>query len=78
MENQKPVKKIRIGTVCATVWENTSKDGKTFPNIHLERSYKDDAGEWKNTTSLRQSDLPAASLALSEVYRYLALTRQEA
>lgn len=71
MENQKPVKKIRVGTLSATIWENTSSEGKKFPNIHLERSYKDKEGKWQQTKSLRQSDLPAASLVLNEAFRYL-------
>ena len=72
-ENQKPMKKIRVGVISATIWENTSVEGKKFPNITLERAYKDAEGAWKHTKSLRQNDLPQATLALQEAYRFLAL-----
>ena len=70
---EKPVKKIRVGTICATVWQNTSKEGKPYPSVSLERIYKDTDGAWKSTGSLRQSDLPTASMVLSEVFRFLTL-----
>ena len=50
----KPVKKFRSGPVSASVWENTiqTDDGpKNVRNITFQRSYKDDAGQWKNTDS---------------------------
>jgi hypothetical protein len=75
-EKNKPMKKIRVGALSATVWKNMRKDGKEYPVVHLERSYKDAQGEWKSTTSLRQSDLPAASIVLTEALRYLTLTNE--
>jgi len=51
MANQ-PTKKLRLGLITATIWDN---DG--FYSVDLSRSYKDDQGEWKNTTSFHHSDL---------------------
>lgn len=71
-----PEKKFRVGAICATVWRNTTiKDGveNEFKTISFERSYKDKEGNWKNTSSLRQTDLPKAQLVLYEAYKYLSL-----
>lgn len=73
MEHTKPVKKFRVGVINATVWNNISKEGKTYPTISLERSYKDKDG-WKSASSLRHTDLPAALLVLQEVFRYLSFS----
>jgi len=47
-----PVKKFRIGNVTASVWKNAD-----FFNITIQRSYRDEAGEWKNSDSYGQGDL---------------------
>lgn len=51
MANQ-PAKKLRLGLITATIWENNG-----FYSVDLSRSYRDDAGEWKNTNSFHHSDL---------------------
>jgi hypothetical protein len=76
MEKNKPEKKFRAGAVSATVWKNSQeKDGYEFEffSISLERIYKDKQGEWKNTASLRITDLPKAALVLNEAYKYVVL-----
>jgi len=47
-----PVHKIKLGLVTATIWDN---DGSY--SVDISRSYKSDQNEWKNTSSLFQSDL---------------------
>ncbi|MBD3319288.1 hypothetical protein GF342_05260 [Candidatus Woesearchaeota archaeon] len=69
---KQPMKKIRVGALCATIWNNES-NGRSWPSIVLERSYKDAKGDWKQTTSLRQTDLANASLVLNEALRFLAI-----
>ncbi len=71
-ESRGPVKKVKIGGVEAAVWENSSKEGKKFFTTTMERSYKV-GEEWKKTSSLRDSDLPKAILALQEAYHFVAL-----
>ena len=67
-----PVKKVKIGGIEVAVWENKSEKGNKFYNTTLERSYKV-GEEWKKTTSLRDSDLPRAILALQEAYHFVSL-----
>ena len=53
----KPVRKIRIGSVSATVWKQ--QDG--FYTATLERNYKDKDGNWKSTHSFSADDLVVAA-----------------
>ena len=71
-----PEKKIRAGALSATIWRNEGKkEGQvsTYYTVSIERSFKDKAGEWKHTASLRQDDLPKVTLLLQEAYRWLLL-----
>ena len=47
-EPKKPVAKIRVGSVTASIWENTNDKGTTFRNVTFQRSYKDKDGKWCN------------------------------
>ena len=76
MEKNTPEKKFRAGAICATIWRNTVlRDGKqdSYCTVSLERGYKNKSGEWQNTSSLRSSDIPRASLVLQEAYKYLVM-----
>jgi hypothetical protein len=76
-ENHGPEKKFRAGAVSATIWRNERQraTGETFSyhTVALDRSYKDQGGNWKTASSLRLQDLPRAALVLQEAYRYLVL-----
>lgn len=47
-----PAHKVRLGLITATIWDNNG-----FHSVDLSRSYKDQNGDWQNTTSYSQSDL---------------------
>ena len=68
----KPELKMQVGGVSAAVWLNAGEHGD-YRTITLERRYKDKTGEWKSTSSLRDSDLPKAILALTKAYEHCAL-----
>lgn len=78
-EKNLPAMKFRAGAVSATIWQNkiTRKNGEegSFSTVHLERSYKDKDGNWKNSNSLRASDIPKAMLVLQEAYRNITLNQ---
>ena len=73
----RPEAKFTAGAVSATVWKNSSQEAE-FNTISLGRSYKDKAGKWQNTQTLRINDLPKARLVLDKAYDYLLTHRQEA
>ena len=76
MTNQ-PKQKFKAGGISATVWGNETIKGNevvSYNTISIERTYKDkESGEWKNTNSLRVSDLPKAALVLNKAYEYIVL-----
>ncbi|MBD3361319.1 hypothetical protein GF358_00850 [Candidatus Woesearchaeota archaeon] len=70
----KPEKKFRAGAISATIWKNNGeRNGQSveFNTISLTRAYKDKGGNWKNSSSLRISDLPKAALVLNKAYEHL-------
>ncbi len=75
----KPEKKFRAGAVSATIWKNEGQKGPksfSFHTISLERSYKDQQGNWKTTSSLRLGDLPRAKLVLNKAFEYLVVNEE--
>jgi hypothetical protein len=75
-----PEKKFRSGAIAATVWANEAvRDGKkvSYRTVSFERSYKDKDDTWKQTNSLRMTDIPRALLVLNKAYEYLALNSEE-
>lgn len=77
----KPVTTVRCGGIKATVWANEmkNKDGSTFVvhNVNLDRSYKDQDGQWQTTNSIRQADVPKAILVLQKAYEYCVLSKAD-
>lgn len=73
-----PEKKFIAGAVSATIWNNTGMQSDageehSFQTISLSRNYKNKAGEWQSTNTLRINDLPKASIVLNKAYEYLTL-----
>lgn len=57
MSNEnKPVHRIRLSTISASIFKNTSSDGNSFFNAQFDRSYKS-GEEWKHTKSFGRDDL---------------------
>ena len=63
-----PIAKVRNGGVTASIWENEQKDFTSY-SITLQRSYKDNEGDWKNVNNLRTGDVYDAILSLQEAYK---------
>lgn len=69
-KHDRPVKVVRYGGVKASVWRNASEKGE-FYSVSVVRSYKDQAGEWQESMTFRQNDLPKLEKAASEAYRWI-------
>lgn len=69
----KPVNKILVGNVRATIWKNDSKfeQGKPTHSVTLEKVYRDKSNEWKSNNSFNQAEIPKALLALTKAYEYV-------
>jgi hypothetical protein len=64
---------------CA-VFRHQAEPGQSFPmfSVALDRSYKDDKGEWHETHSLRRDDLLVAGHALQRAYAWITEQEQAA
>lgn len=49
-ENQKPIHKIKVGSVQASIWLQTPENGEPFYTVTFSRSYKK-GDEWKTSHS---------------------------
>jgi len=75
----KPIQKFKAGGVNAAIWSNEADiNGEKIDikSITLQRAYKDKAGEWKNTSSLKATDLPKAMVVLGKAYEFLMLKEE--
>ena len=70
-----PEKRFKVGACTAAVFANqvNTADGKAVvKNVVLQRTYRDNNGDFQHTTSFRVNDIPKAVLALNKAYDYLA------
>jgi hypothetical protein len=75
-KDKAPHMRVKYAGVVASVWREarTGRDGKSWNSwsVQLERSYMDPkTGEWRNTHSLKDSDIPKALAALGDTYKYI-------
>lgn len=56
-----PIKKIRVGLVTVSIWENLHQKG-AFYNATFDRAYKD-GDTWKSTQTFGADDLLALAKA---------------
>jgi hypothetical protein len=71
-KGNKPAATFSIGLVKATVWKNDGPNNRSFYNVRLSRSYKDDKDEWQDTDQLGHHDLLNAAALLQRAERYIA------
>ena len=71
MAAQKPIAKIRAGSVSCALWENDiNVDGqeKTVLKASLDRRYKDSNGNWKSSGSFSRNEIPLAIFCLARAF----------
>jgi hypothetical protein len=56
MAKKTPVHEIRLGRIRAAIWENETQNG-TRHNATFSRVYRNDDGEWHDSTSFGRDDL---------------------
>jgi hypothetical protein len=57
----KPKRKLRLGNVTATVWENeivVKGQKRTVESVTFSKIYKDKEGNWQNTNSYSRNEVP--------------------
>ena len=72
MTNEKPVFELKLRQIRASVFKNTSKDGRPFFNTQLVRRYQSGQNEWSNSSTFTGiSDLLIARYLTEESLRFL-------
>ena len=69
--DNRPVHEIRHRNIRATIWKNETTKGPMY-DVTVSRSYRDDAGEWHDTTSFGFSDLMNLAKALYDAHSAIA------
>ena len=70
MSKNKPVHEIRIGRIRAALWQNETEGGVRH-NVTFSRLYKDDDGQWKDSTSFGHDDLLLLAKLADAVHTWL-------
>lgn len=74
----KPVKRFVVGSgVCASIWENQSKNNGAWYSVTITRSYRD-GDEYKDSTSFRRDDLLFVAKAASIAFDWCLKKQQRA
>ena len=71
MAAQRPLDKIRAGSVSCALWENqinVNGTPKTVLKASIERRYKDKDGNWKSSASFGRSEIPLAIFCLAKAF----------
>ena len=68
MANNKPTDTLKDGLLSATIWQGTSAKGVTFYTVTLSRSYKDEKGEWHDSSSFSGAEVLQISRLASRAY----------
>ena len=71
MAAQRPLAKIRAGSVSCALWENqinVNGTPKTVLEASIERRYKDRDGNWQSSTSFSRNEIPMAVFCLARAF----------
>lgn len=62
-----PVEHVHLGHIEVAIWQNTSKDGKTYFTWQPYRKYSDAEGTLKRAKSFNKKDIDAVIVAIDMV-----------
>ena len=74
ISNNRPTHQIRIGSIKAAIWLNSSQSGD-FHSVTFERLYKD-GEEWKSTPSFGRDDLLIMAKVADKAHDWIFSQRQ--
>lgn len=78
MNNSKPNRKLKCGSITAAIWSKSIVQDDTMVEVHsikIDKIYRE-GDVWKNTSYFVTEDLPKVVLVAEEAYKSLRL-RQE-
>lgn len=73
-DNNKPIHRIRLGAIAASVFSNEANDNAYY-SVSIERSYKD-GEDWKHTKSFGRDDLLAVAKVADLAHSWIHAQQQ--
>ncbi len=70
LSSKQPVHEIRVGTVCAAIWQNSGGKSSSWYSVSVTRIFQQGA-EWKRTQSFNRDDLPVVSKVSEMAYAWI-------
>ncbi len=79
---QRPVHEIKTaGGISVAVWQRIELEGDAREtrrfSFSIQKRYKDDAGEWRNSSTYFPNDLPRLRLAIDKAFEYVSLKESQ-
>ena len=66
----------KIGLIEVAIWENKTKDDKSFKTLKMSRSYQDAEKKWQKTEQFSLSEI-GQLIALLQVVQQTQITKKE-
>lgn len=70
-KNEKPVFKMKVGSMDIAVWEHKNEKGGNYHSISYEKSYLDDKNGWQKTKNILTKDIPNLQIGLQKAYEFI-------
>ena len=70
MGDNRPSHTISYGAIRITVWSNQAENG-VFYDVVPARIYRNDEGQWRDSHSFAESDLPLLAKALWDAHSWI-------
>jgi hypothetical protein len=67
---KKPIREVRLGRIRAAIWENATTNG-TRHNVTFSRLYRDEEGNWQDSSSFVRDDLPILCKVADRVHTWI-------
>jgi hypothetical protein len=66
-----PCHKIHVGSIVATIWEQVSKDGRTFYSTKVVRVYKNEHDQYVDSNNFLETQLLELGKAAELVHTWI-------
>ena len=76
-QKPRPLHTVKIGALSASIWPNTSAEGRMFYSVTFERTYRGDGNERKASSSFNHDDLLNLAKLAERAEAYIAMKAAE-
>jgi hypothetical protein len=77
-QKPRPIHTEKIGALSASIWSNTTSEGRTFYSVTFERTYRAEGDDLKNASSFNHDDLLNVAKLAERAEAWIAAKTAEA